>query len=36
MAAVVVGGKCPIVLPSRSDPPEEKLLSLALGVYLTK
>jgi phosphate butyryltransferase len=36
MAAVVVGGKCPIVLPSRSDPPEEKLLSLALGIYLTK
>jgi phosphate butyryltransferase len=36
MAAVVVGGKCPIVLPSRSDPPEQKLLSLALGVYLTK
>jgi phosphate butyryltransferase len=36
MAAVVVGGKCPIVLPSRSDPPEQKLLSLALGIYLTK
>ena len=36
MAAVVVGGKCPIVLPSRSDPPEQKLLSLALGIHLTK
>jgi len=36
MAAVVVGGLCPIVLPSRSDPPEQKLLSLALGIYLTK
>ncbi len=35
-AAVVVGGKCPIILPSRSDPPEQKLLSLALGIYLTK
>jgi len=36
MAAVVVGAKCPIVMPSRSDPPEQKMLSLALGVYLTK
>lgn len=36
MAAVVVGGECPIVLPSRSDPPEQKLLSLALGILLTK
>jgi phosphate butyryltransferase len=36
MAGVVVGAKCPIVMPSRSDPPEQKLLSLALGVYLTK
>jgi phosphate butyryltransferase len=36
MAAVVVGAKCPIVMPSRSDPPEQKLTSLALGVYLTK
>ena len=36
MAAVVVGAKCPIVMPSRSDPPEQKLLSLALGVYLSK
>jgi phosphate butyryltransferase len=36
MAAVVVGGRCPIVLPSRSDPPEQKMLSLALGIYLTK
>jgi phosphate butyryltransferase len=36
MAGVVVGAKCPIVMPSRSDPPEQKLLSLALGIYLAK
>jgi len=36
MAGVVVGAKCPIVMPSRSDPPEQKMLSLALGVYLSK
>ena len=36
MAGVVVGAKCPIVMPSRSDPPEQKLMSLALGVYLSK
>jgi phosphate butyryltransferase len=36
MAGVVVGAKCPIVMPSRSDPPQQKLLSLALGVYLSK
>jgi phosphate butyryltransferase len=36
MAGVVVGAKCPIVMPSRSDPPEQKLMSLALGVYLAK
>ncbi len=36
MAGVVVGAKCPIIMPSRSDPPEQKLMSLALGVYLTK
>jgi phosphate butyryltransferase len=35
MAAVVVGAKCPIVMPSRSDPPHQKLMSLALGVYLS-
>ena len=35
MAGVVVGGKCPLVLPSRSDPVESKLASLALGIYLT-
>lgn len=34
MAGVVVGAKCPIVMPSRSDPPQQKLMSLALGVYL--
>jgi phosphate butyryltransferase len=36
MAGVVVGAKCPIVMPSRSDPPEQKLMSLALGIYLTR
>lgn len=36
MAGVVVGAKCPIVMPSRSDPPEQKLMSLALGVYLSR
>jgi phosphate butyryltransferase len=36
MAGVVVGAKCPIVMPSRSDPPQQKMLSLALGVYLCK
>lgn len=36
MAGVVVGAQCPIVMPSRSDPPEQKLLSIALGVYLSR
>jgi phosphate butyryltransferase len=36
MAGVIVGGKCPMVLPSRSDPPDQKVMSLALGVYLSK
>lgn len=36
MASVVVGGKCPLVLPSRSDPPETKLISMALGIYLSQ
>jgi phosphate butyryltransferase len=36
MAGVVVGAQCPIVMPSRSDPQEQKLLSLALGVYLSR
>ncbi|MGQ9517233.1 MAG: bifunctional enoyl-CoA hydratase/phosphate acetyltransferase [Anaerolineae bacterium] len=35
MASVIVGGRCPIVMPSRSDPPDAKLASLALGVYLS-
>jgi phosphate butyryltransferase len=34
MASVIVGAKCPIVMPSRSDPPEQKMLSMALGVLL--
>jgi len=34
MASVVVGGKCPLALPSRADPPEAKLASLALGVLM--
>jgi phosphate butyryltransferase len=36
MAGVVVGARCPIVMPSRSDPPQQKMLSLALGVYLSR
>ncbi len=36
MAGVVVGAKCPIVMPSRSDPPRQKMVSLALGIYLSK
>jgi phosphate butyryltransferase len=36
MAGVVVGAKCPIIMPSRSDPPEQKMLSMALGVLLSK
>ncbi len=34
MAGVVVGGKCPLVVASRSDPHETKLVSIALGVLL--
>jgi phosphate butyryltransferase len=34
MAGVVVGARCPLILPSRSDPREGKLVSLALGVML--
>lgn len=36
MAGVVVGARCPLILPSRSDPREAKLVSLALGVMLTQ
>jgi phosphate butyryltransferase len=35
MASVVVGGQCPLAMPSRADPPEAKLASLALGVLMT-
>ena len=34
MAGVVVGARCPLTLPSRSDTREAKLVSLALGVML--
>jgi phosphate butyryltransferase len=34
MAGVVVGARCPLILPSRSDTREAKLTSLALGVML--
>jgi len=34
MASVVVGGQCPLAMPSRADPPEAKLVSLALGVLM--
>lgn len=35
MAGVVVGSRAPLILPSRSDPYEAKLHSLALGVVMT-
>jgi len=34
MAGVVVGARCPLILPSRSDTRAAKLVSLALGVML--
>ncbi len=34
MAGVVVGARCPLILPSRSDTREAKLVALALGVML--
>lgn len=34
MAGIVVGARCPLILPSRSDTREAKLVSLALGVML--
>lgn len=34
MAGVVVGGKTPLIVASRSDPHETKLISTALGVLL--
>ncbi len=34
MAGVVVGGKVPLILASRSDPHETKLMSMALGVFI--
>jgi phosphate butyryltransferase len=34
MAGVIVGGKCPLVMPSRADPAETKFVSLALGVLV--
>jgi len=34
MASVVVGARCPLVMPSRADPPESKLISLALALVL--
>jgi len=34
MASVIVGGKCPLVMPSRADPAETKFASLALGVLV--
>lgn len=35
MAGVVVGARCPLILPSRSDTRQAKLVSLALGVMLS-
>jgi len=34
MAGVVVGGKSPLIVASRSDPHETKLVSMALGILL--
>lgn len=34
MASVVVGARCPLVMPSRADPPESKLISLALAIVI--
>jgi phosphate butyryltransferase len=34
MAGVVVGGRCPLIVASRSDPHETKMVSIALGVLL--
>jgi len=34
MAGVVVGGRNPLIVASRSDPHETKLVSMALGVLL--
>jgi len=34
MAGIVVGGKSPLIVASRSDPHETKLVSMALGVLL--
>ena len=34
MAGVVVGSRSLLIMPSRADPPETKLMSIALGVYL--
>ncbi len=34
MAGVVVGAQCPLIVASRSDPHETKLLSMALGVVM--
>jgi len=36
MASIVVGGRCPLILPSRSDPPQTKLISMALGIHLSE
>jgi phosphate butyryltransferase len=34
MAGIVVGAKCPLVVGSRSDPYETRLVSIALGVVI--
>ncbi len=36
LAHVIVGGKVPILIPSRADKSEAKLLSLALGVIMSE
>jgi phosphate butyryltransferase len=34
MAGVVVGGQVPLIISSRSDPHETKLMSMAFGVLM--
>jgi len=36
MAGIVVGGRVPVVVTSRADPPDGKLLSIALGAILAR
>jgi phosphate butyryltransferase len=35
LAHVIVGAKVPILISSRSDPPESRLASIALGILVS-